>query len=583
MSAVSSFQSTTAIDVLDPDWEDKVLSSRVRRFFWFFGVAFSFIAAITSRFAMNVDGISYLDLGNAYLNHDWNAATNAYWSPSYAWLLAAALRLCHASLYWESTIAHGLNFIIFLASMAAFEIFLSELCHRDSIFAEQQIEPAPVWAVRILGYSLFLYAGLVWISVGILTPDQCVATIMYLVAAVMLRLVRGNPGWRWYAVLGILLGVGYLTKAALFPLGLVSLLSTPFLGRRAGLDIGARLSRGLLAACLFILVASPLVIALSRAKMRFTFGDVGKLAYAGFVNGVPGAESWQGQGHSGTPKHPVRKLAADPSVYEFASPVGGTYPPWYDASYWLDGVKVRVDFRGQLRALASSIRAYVSCLEEQAGFIVVLVGLFTLDSKKYRFWRELTATWPSWIAAIAGLGLFSLVLVETRYVASFLVIAAVSFLGAIRLVPTLRTRRLLMGLSATVAAFSLISVAAFITPNLYSSLFRPRNVQWEVAQALGPYGIRPGDGLATIVDHRLGDYWAHLAHVKIIEDIPFGDMAKLASLTSESRARLIRTLQKPGAKGLITTPAPPPGTGFRWIRLGNTDYFIFPLDQEAQP
>ncbi len=76
-----------------------------------------------------------------------------------------------------------------------------------------------------------------------------------------------------------------------------------------------------------------------------------------------------------------------------------------------------------------------------------------------------------------------------------------------------------------------------------------------------------------MIDHRLGDYWAHLARVKIIEDIPYQEKGQVALLDGASSVHLIDVLRGPGAKVIVTTPAPPPGEGFRWQRLGNTEYF----------
>jgi hypothetical protein len=540
------------------------------------------MATIASRFSMNVDGISYLDLADAYWKGDWNAIVNGYWSPLYPWLLGAAIHLFHISMYWESNIVHAVNFLLFLFMMGAFDFFLRELCRRLRAVGPlgESLHPLPIWAMQAFGYSLFLYAGLVWISVGIVTPDQCVAAVMYLVAGLLLRMQTGSAGWTSYMILGILLGVGYLSKAALFPLGLVSLAATPFLASRQ--RFGERLARAFLTAFVFAALASPLVISLSRAKDRFTFGDAGKLAYTGYVDGEPGAERWQGRDGSGTPKHPVRKIASEPSVYEFATPVGGTYPPWYDTSYWLDGIQARVDIGGQIRALVKGARAYASCAFEQAAFIVACVVLFSLDRKSYSFWRGVAATWPGWLAALAGMGMFSLVLVETRYVASFLVIIGMSCLGGIRLFPSMRTRRIMIGLALGSAAVALFGAVIVAKQNLYSSTFKPRHKQWEIAQVLAQRGIRPGDGVATIIDHREGDYWAHLARVKIIEEIPLEEMQKLVSLDAGSHAQLVRVLQGPGAKAIVTTPAPPQGTGFRWDRLGNSEYFISWLTKEER-
>jgi hypothetical protein len=567
---------------VDSIWEDEALSAWVRRLFWFFGLTLGLMATIASRFSMNADGISYLDLGRAYLNRDWNAAINGYWSPLYAVLLGAAIRLGHVSLYWESTVAHAVNFVIFVVAMAAFEIFLGELCrsHRTRVFEDKSAQPVPVWAMQAFGYSLFLYAGLLWISLWVVTPDQCVAVVMILVAALLLRIQRGDAGWRSYAILGILLGVGYLTKSALFPLGLVSAAATPFLATRDSL--GTRLRRSLLTACLFAVVASPLAIVLSQAKGRFTLGDAGPLNYAWYLKEPTLLAYKSGDGNFDTLKHPLRRLLDSPTVYEFATPIGGTYPPWYDTSYWSDGTKIHFDFNRQLRVLRDSARVYASCALGQRGFLIALVALFAAASGSYSFWRCLASVWPVWASSVAGLVMYALVHVETRLVASFLVIVGLNLLGAIRLIPSETMRRVLIGLALPVAALSLLGAANIAAQNLYSSTFKPRHKQWEIAQVLTQRGIRPGDGVATIIDHREGDYWARLARVKIIEEIPLEEMQKLVSLDAGSHARLVRVLQGPGAKAIVTAPAPPEGTGFRWDRLGNTEYFISSLTQEGR-
>src|SRR3712207_6089834 len=46
-------------------------------------------AAIKSQ-SMNADGISYLDIGDAYFRMDWVNAINPVWSPLYSWILGFA-------------------------------------------------------------------------------------------------------------------------------------------------------------------------------------------------------------------------------------------------------------------------------------------------------------------------------------------------------------------------------------------------------------------------------------------------------------------------------------------------------------
>lgn len=579
--SVSVRQSSPAHDPILDSWDNPRLSSKIRKLFWFLAIVLGLMEAIASRFNMNVDGISYLDLANAYLNHNWSAAVNGYWSPLYPWLLGAAMRVSRGPMYWESTLVHLLNWILFLASMAAFELFLSQVCrsNRSVADADDLIRPLPEWVIRAWGYSLFLYAGLVWISIDVVTPDQCVAVMTYLVAALVLKMRGQNLGWGWYALLGILMGVGYLAKAILLPVGLVTVVAV-FLATRE--KFRRRLAHAALTAFLFGAVAAPLVLALSVSKGRPTSGDTGKIAYAQMVDGLVNYRYWQGEGNLGAPKHPPRKLWSNPDVYEFATPVGGTYPLWYDISYWTDGVKARFDLAGQLRVLKGTLRLFASTILEQGPLIVVLVSLIFVDIGAYSYRRQLGLTWPVWLPGIAAIALYVLIWFEARYVASFLTIIGLICFGAIRVVPSTAVRRAAVAMALTAAALNLFGVGFVASKNLYSSLFKARHMQWEVAEALSQSGIRPGDGVATMIDHRMGDYWARLAHVKIIEDIPFEERPQLASLDSDSRAKLLQVLEMSGAKAVITAPEPPRGTGLPWKRLGQTEYFSFSLSPKTQ-
>src|SRR4051812_46570039 len=50
-------------------------------------------AAWLTRRTMNPDGISYLDLADAWRHGQWDHALSEYWSPLYSWLLGLWLTL----------------------------------------------------------------------------------------------------------------------------------------------------------------------------------------------------------------------------------------------------------------------------------------------------------------------------------------------------------------------------------------------------------------------------------------------------------------------------------------------------------
>ena len=63
-------------------------------------------------------------------------------------------------------------------------------------------------------------------------------------------------------------------------------------------------------------------------------------------------------------------------MYEYASPVGGTYPPWYDPSYWHAGVRTYFNLSQQLVAVARNLRRFGGVLWRYPGGIAVLLCFY---------------------------------------------------------------------------------------------------------------------------------------------------------------------------------------------------------------
>jgi hypothetical protein len=140
------------------------------------------IHAWSSRNYMNPDGISYLDIGDAYFRGDWATAINAYWSPFYSWLLGAALFVARPSPYWEFTVVHAVNFVIYLFALGCFSFLLREVIRASQPPASAAHAPLPEWAMLTVGYAVFVWSVVKLVSVELVTPDLCVAAWVYLAA-----------------------------------------------------------------------------------------------------------------------------------------------------------------------------------------------------------------------------------------------------------------------------------------------------------------------------------------------------------------------------------------------------------------
>src|SRR5208282_1717113 len=91
---------------------------------WIVCAGFALIEAWSQRRFINEDGISYLDMSDVLIRHNWHLLINPIWSPLYPFLIGVATWLTRPSAQWEVVIVHALNFVIFLAALASFEFLL---------------------------------------------------------------------------------------------------------------------------------------------------------------------------------------------------------------------------------------------------------------------------------------------------------------------------------------------------------------------------------------------------------------------------------------------------------------------------
>jgi len=537
------------------------------------------LQAWSARHYVNPDGVSYLDLSDRAAAGRWGQAISSYWSPLLPWLLGLAVRLVRPSPYFEATLAHLVLYATYVSSAASFEFLRRELSRRA----------AWLWSPFgiAVSYTLFVWSGIALVGLEKLTPDPLVAAVVFAATALLLRAERGVGGGRTYVMLGATLGVGYWAKAALFPAAFAFLAAAAVAAWRSGRagsgkahprgpSAGA-VSRALLALLAFALVAAPLVVALSVAKGAPTFGEVGRLAYGWFVNGYP-QFWWTGEpAGSGSPVHPIRQLMQEPRVFEFGGEVEGTYPLWLDPSYWYQGLAVRMAPLRQLDRLLRGVRDYVALFG-------VLVGLSLLPAvisggargvvRAAR--RAAVAVLP----AVAMLGLYALVLVESRYVAAPAVVLCLALLAASLPLESLRqptARAAALSAGGAVMLVAGVTLAPLVAPTLRALWQQARDGEaahrdWVIARHLREAGVRPGDAVGTISGTTMLAYWPRAAGVRVVAEAPDDPRSW------EAVGRVTATLFAAGVRAVVLDPAyRPPGpapAGTGWVSLGDTGYAV---------
>jgi hypothetical protein len=419
--------------------------SRDRAFWQPFTWALHFIVLLTGaihawhgRFAINPDGVAYLDLAERYAQGDWAAALNGYWSPLYPALLGVVLSIARPFQADDLVLAHGVNFGLYVAAYGAFLRLTGELqrfAYSPRGHLDSEGGASHHWR-RVGATALFLWSTPGLVYPHLIVPDMLGLALVLLTAATALQ-IHGSPGSRAaYAGLGVLLGLGYLARSALLLLGPVWLLGLLLTAARR-----PRSRRGVaVAAAAFALVCVPLIVALSISKGRVTFGDAGRLNYAWYVNG-PRTTGPNVERPGARLVHAVRRVSRDPAVYEFASPVIGTYPVWTDPSYWQEGTTAHVDAVSQWKVLREHLGRYGMIFAPALAAGLVL-GI-AVASRELR--RTIGAAAPVLLPSIAGLLLYALVHTERRHVAPFVLIATLTVGYVLRVPRTVAATRLLVG------------------------------------------------------------------------------------------------------------------------------------------
>jgi hypothetical protein len=538
------------------------------------------------RYAMDPDGISYLDVGRSFFHHDWANAINAWWSPLYPWALGIVVGILNPSPQWEFPVARLVNYGVLVLTLLAFRFLLHALIDymrngnsNDSGNRKESSDanladsaPLPEWMMLLIGYAIFLWVALEVETPWDMTPDLAVMACVCLSAGMLLRLGAGGKLWR-FALFGVVLGVGYWTKAILLPLGVVTLAAGYWWKRST-----PGWSRRMLVACLFFLfTAAPLIFLLSHQKGRFTFGDTGKLNYAWYVSPRTFWRNWQGEvPGSGIPVHPTRQLLKHPPLFEFDGPIAGTYPPWTDPSYWNEGLQWHFKLKPQLEVLAVSIPSEVRLLlRARPDLVVAVIVLALLGGGMWL--AGLRELWPLIVISAVGMGLYLPLVENDRYLGGFVLVLFLSLLAAVRLRPDVQKSAAYV----TVAVFFTMMLATadytvrVATHHLAIPGSGPNSSAQDItaAEQLWRMGLQPGDKVAVIMNGTSA-YWAHLAKLRIVAEIMESGhgAAEFWNAPENVQQQVYDSFARTHARLVVTSCPSAPATPAGWEQIAGTPY-----------
>jgi hypothetical protein len=531
-------------------------------------------AAITSQ-SMNADGISYLDIGDAYFRADWVNAINPVWSPLYSWILGFANFVIRPSIQWEFPVVHLVNFIIYLIALGSFEFMWKGVRTYEPSNESYALSDFWWWT---LGYLLFIWVSLGLIKIWSVTPDMLMAVFVFLAAGLIARM-RGGEGRLWnFLSLGLVLGLGYLSKSFMFSTAIVFLAITWLLQKRSARKI-------LLAASVFLLLSLPFILLISEKKGKLTIGESGTVTYLRYVNGMP-FPHWQGDPHRGIIlTHPSRIVHQSPAIYEFDGPIGGTYPISTDPSYWYEGVEPRFDIASLLARLFASGLVYAELFFHQQGILLACIfALYMMRQGEKYILQETLERWALVIPALIAFGLYGTVLVEGRYVGAFILLFWADILANVR-IPNVPANGLWLGVLSSIAAFGLLAnIILFnldgftrLTSSWQSSLgaaATPAAKPLAVARTLQELGVRQGDQVG-VIGYAYDSFWARLARVRIVAELLEADADEFWRGDEALRQGVLQAFANSGVDAVVAEYVPGYAGLTDWHQVENSNYYIY--------
>ena len=540
------------------------------------------------------DAIAYLNIVHAIHAGDWRVALNPLWGLGYPLIIAAVTRLFPSSPAGEWIALHCVNFAIYLATFASFFYLVRTMARtfRLGWIAED------ILARRYLllgAFAIFLSIELSMDNVSRVGPDLLISCLVFLASALLLKL-QDYAGSRIAMMLGVVCGAGFVVKNIFLPLTLVFAVLILLCVKNKQEAIRSAL---LTVACAAVFV-TPYAYGLSWAAGHFTMGESGSINYAWHVNKLQGGAFWQGgPAGYGTPIHPPQVLSIHPHVYLFKEPFPVTFPPFFNPPYYYQGYRHFFSPKAQIRAIGGNLKRLAQVLKTQ--LIVIAFGLcavlsFGMSYARRRWFRSTAGLWPLLLLSSAGIGMYLLVWLEARYIASFEALILLVLL--VKLMTEKRDSLPLMSPLRRGALYLVIMAAGCVGTLLATEHDEDRNVlgnalhhetfrnsdQWRAGMYLKQTEMAPGNQVAVISDllNASRCTWAYVADLRIIGELN-GDLPPYASddfdvfwhASPAEQRRILELFHQAGAKLVFAQSKPDDVVAPGWTSIPGTKFWIY--------
>lgn len=538
------------------------------------------------------DAVAFMDIADAIHAHDFALAVNGYWNPAYAAALSVGETIAHPSRWNELQTFYWVNFWIFVGCIFACIYFVrSLLLVRERRIPDEPAPPAlsPI-ALQLASLALLFYSFQRELGIGAVRADALLLLFLLLAASFLLRL-QATGRFLYYPLLGLALGLAYLTKSfAFLPSGF--LLAAIFIfGLTRKASMRRRILTGaLVAGFVFAAVAGPYIAAISKQRGRPTTGESARLNYCFFIDSTARWHEW----HSGDLgratanfKHHEQLIVDSPPVYSYALHPIGTYPLWFDPSYWTDTIKPKIYLKGHLLRLAHNSVALVRFIvSHPEAFVLLGVLLFAgcFVSRQRASWLPLL---PVSLWGLLMLGIYFPIDLQDRYLTAALLLFILPILAMLRRPANGHAGEIATALAILLAALTLTDAAADLGQRrrMLSIFNYPRGAYsqeiYPAAKGLRDLGIVAGQTVACFGDTAcyVDQYWARIAGTPIRAEVevPSGGDPGEFWKAQTGQAEVLNALRARNIAAIVAVFQPSAHIPDGWQQLGASNFYAYVL------
>ncbi len=547
-------------------------------------------------YQLDGDAVAFMDISDFLLKHQWQHVLNGYWNPAYSVALALGTLIARPDRWHELPVFFWVNFFIYLGCIASTLFFVNGLVRlRERCIPQGNLEAALTpFALTLSSLGLLLFSFQRELSLGKVRSDALLFFFFLLAAGILLRLQSGGRFYS-YPLLGLTLGLAYLTKSFAFLPSCILMLAIFLFGLSRKTAQRKTIAAGsILAALVFAAVTGPYICGISRQAGYLTIGDSARINYMYFVDETPRWHEFRTGhvGHALLPfKHPEQLLLYPPAVYSYAEHAVGTYPLWFDPNYYTAGLKPHFWLHGHIHQLIRNpellIRFFFNHPEPFVLFFVLLAAGAALPHGR--------SAWLPWVPTIGwGLLMFGIyfpVDLQDRYLTAPFLLIAIPCLALLR-VPEDSGSRVSMQQIATALALLLAFLSVADAARDIFERRRDLNVAgvfqagynpeiYSAGHGLAALGIVPGDAIACMGGSacQLDQYWARLAGAQILAEIevPETDSPESYWNSLPNQPQVISTLAAQNIRAIVAVFPSSEQIPQGWQQLGTSSFYAYLL------